>query len=205
VSPGDIRNLEPTELAAAAAVLGRAMRDNPLHAAAFGPDPDRREQALTRMFEPVLRHIARKGAVLGAFTGGSLVGVTGMAPPGRCAPTSGEKLDVLRAVVVGAGLTATLRLIQWVGVWSRQDPKKEPHWHAGPVGVERRLQGRGLGSVLMRVFCERMDAAGSVSYLETDREINVRFYERFGFRVTGQRRVLGVPNWFMVRSPSAAP
>jgi len=51
----------------------------------------------------------------------------------------------------------------------------------------------------MRVFCARMDAAGEAAYLETDKPANVRFYERFGFEVVGEQRVLGVPNWFMLR------
>ena len=43
------------------------------------------------------------------------------------------------------------------------------------------------------------DAAGEVAYLETDKEINARFYERFGFEVVGEEQVLGVRNWFMTR------
>ena len=54
--------------------------------------------------------------------------------------------------------------------------------------------------MLLRVFCERMDGAGEAAYLETDKEINVRFYERFGFEVVGGEEVRGVmPNWFMTR------
>jgi hypothetical protein len=41
----------------------------------------------------------------------------------------------------------------------------------------------------------------AVSYLETDKEINVRFYERFGFEIVGKANVLGVPNWFMNKMP----
>ena len=69
----------------------------------------------------------------------------------------------------------------------------------GPVAVDTHLQGTGIGSGLMRAFCGRMDAAGEVAYLETDKPINVRFYERFGFEVAGEEEVLGVPNWFMTR------
>jgi ribosomal protein S18 acetylase RimI-like enzyme len=57
----------------------------------------------------------------------------------------------------------------------------------------------GVGSMLMQVFCKRMDDAGEAAYLETDKEINVRFYEKFGFEVTGEDEVLGVRNWYMFR------
>jgi ribosomal protein S18 acetylase RimI-like enzyme len=57
----------------------------------------------------------------------------------------------------------------------------------------------GIGSKLLRVFCARMDAAGEDAYLETDKAINVRLYERFGFEVVTEGEVLGIPNWFMLR------
>jgi ribosomal protein S18 acetylase RimI-like enzyme len=57
----------------------------------------------------------------------------------------------------------------------------------------------GVGSMLMRVLCERMDEAAEDAFLETDKEINVRFYEKFGFEVTGEDEVLGVRNWYMFR------
>ena len=54
----------------------------------------------------------------------------------------------------------------------------------------------------MREHC-RLDGAGEVGYLETDKPDNVRFYERFGYEVVGEQPVLGVPNWFM-RRPAGA-
>ena len=67
------------------------------------------------------------------------------------------------------------------------------------MGVEPHLPGRGIGSAMLRTFCERMDLAGSLAYLETDKRDNLPFYERFGFRVTEEDSVLGVRNWFMER------
>lgn len=53
----------------------------------------------------------------------------------------------------------------------------------------------------MTRFCAEMDAAGLVASLETDKAINVRFYERFGFETASEQLVLGSPNWFMLRAP----
>jgi hypothetical protein len=44
-----------------------------------------------------------------------------------------------------------------------------------------------------------MDRLGATSYLETDKAINVRFYQKFGYHIVGQAPVLGVANWFMKR------
>jgi hypothetical protein len=51
----------------------------------------------------------------------------------------------------------------------------------------------------MQAFCAKMDATGEVAYLETDKDVNVRFYKRFGFEVVNQEEVLSVTNWFMIR------
>jgi ribosomal protein S18 acetylase RimI-like enzyme len=201
----EVRELAPAETSCAAGVLARGMRDNPLHVQAFGPDPEAREQTLTRMFQGVLPLYGPKGLVLGAFTSATpgetpetLVGVCGMVRPGRCQPAPGERLRLLPGLVSGSGTGGTARLLSWTGAWSRLDPP-EPHWHLGPVGVERHLQGRGIGSALLRAFLARIAGERSVAYLETDKRENVRFYERFGFTVRVEAPVLGVPNWFMIR------
>ncbi len=121
-----------------------------------------------------------------------------MVVPGRCQPTPREKVVLFPAVFLGNSLTAVISVLRWTAAWARHDPD-ETHWHLGPVGVERDLQGKGTGSALLKVFCDRMDTAGGLAYLETDKSENVRFYERFGFEVVAQDDVVGVRNWFMAR------
>jgi len=48
-----------------------------------------------------------------------------------------------------------------------------------------------------------MDSVSEAAYLETEREANASFYERFGFRVIGEASILGVDNWLMWRDPRA--
>jgi ribosomal protein S18 acetylase RimI-like enzyme len=87
---------------------------------------------------------------------------------------------------------------RWMGVWRCHDPEGR-HWHLGPIAVDAHLQERGVGGRLMQVFCAQVDAARDDAYLETDKPINVRFYERYGFEVVCEEEVLGVTNWFMHR------
>jgi len=47
-----------------------------------------------------------------------------------------------------------------------------------------------------------MDQEHMLSYLETDKFENVGFYQKFGFAVLAEAKVLGVPHWFMSRSAS---
>jgi ribosomal protein S18 acetylase RimI-like enzyme len=178
------------------------MRDNPLHVQAFGEDPQRRGTALARMFEVVLNQYVRKGTVLGAFESDTLVAVCAMIRPGRCQATPVEKLRILPALLAGSGLRSTIRVAQWGSRWSRYDPS-EVHWHLGPVAVDLPMQGKGIGTALLRQFSAQMDAEQSVAYLETDKAENVPFYNRFRFDVASQDEVLGVNNWFMIRSPQS--
>jgi ribosomal protein S18 acetylase RimI-like enzyme len=193
-----LRDLAEEELPAAAALLGDAMRDNPLHLRVFGDDPSLRERALRRLFESALRRVRAKGAVEGAFGEGRLVGVCGRIRPGACRIGFGEKLRFLPSLLATNPWPTVLRILSWAGAWTKEDPDA-PHWHLGPVGVLRARQGQGIGRELMKSFCERMDRERAAAYLETDLEANVRFYERSGFALGARRDVVGIPCWFMTR------
>jgi len=176
------------------------MRDNPIIVAAFGQDPGTRHGRLQRLFGAMAAaEVPGRDRDMLAARGpdGSILGVCGMMPPGRCQPGIGRQLRLLPALL-SLGPRGAGRTMSWLGAWSKHDPD-ERHWHLGPVAVDAHLQGMGIGSMLMRVFCERMDDAAEDAYLETDKEINIRFYERFGFEVTGEEEVLGVRNWYMFR------
>ncbi len=199
-----IRHVTPPEIAIAAAVLGRGMRDNPLSVQAMGSAPAFREQALTGVFRAFIGlEIAKKGEVLGAFQDGRLVGVCGMMRPGCCQLAPGEKIALLPRLLMSCGVRGTGRLLAQFGAWSKRD-LKEPHWHLGPVGIERELQGRGIGSRLLRAFCDHMDAEHSAAWLETDKARNVTFYKKFGFEVLREEPVNGTTNWYMQRKARPA-
>ncbi len=178
-------------------VVSRGMRDNPQHVAAFGEDPEIRRRRFRALMAAAFSASNFSHALVARREDGVIVGVCGMLPPGDCRPDLRQGLRLLPALL-SIGPRPTGRLMRWMGAWKRHDPE-ERHWHLGPLAVNAHLQGEGVGSRMMRVFCAKMDAAGEDAYLETDKPINVRFYERFGFEVVGEEEVLGVPNWFMLR------
>lgn len=192
----EVRDLRPDEVDEAAGVLARGFRDNPLNVVAFGEDPERRVRVYEHAIEQMFRVVSAQQPLC-AIRDGTLVGVTGVAPVGRCQPSAIERLRLLPSFVALGPRTAA-RVVRWASAWARRDPD-EPHVHLGPFAVDAHLQRQGIGSLIMREHCRRLDAAGEVGYLETDRPENVRFYERFGFEVIGEEPVIGVPNWFMRR------
>ncbi len=196
----EVGALDAAETEEALGVVVRGMRDNPLHVAVFGEDPEIRTRRVRRLLGGAFAVMGLQRHMLAARSAdGTIVGVVGMLTPSEDRPTIAQQLRLLPRLL-STGPRATVRAAGWMGAWAKHDPE-ERHWHLGPLAVDAHLQGMGLGSRLMQVFCARMEAAREDAYLETDKEINVRFYERFGFEVVGEEEVLRVPNWFMIRQP----
>jgi ribosomal protein S18 acetylase RimI-like enzyme len=194
----EVRHLTRAEFGAAVPLLARSMRDNPVNVRAFGSDVERRERALAVFFRPVLQGARHRAVVLGAFRDGVLIGVAVTARPRRCQPTPVEKLSILPAILFKSPTGTTARMMQWTGEWARLDPH-EAHWHLGPIAVDPAAQGQGVGGAMLRAVCTLVEDDAELAYLETDKHENVRIYERFGFTVTAESDVLGLPNWFMSR------
>jgi ribosomal protein S18 acetylase RimI-like enzyme len=192
----ETRDLQAEDLEEAIGVVARGMRDNPLHVAAYGEDPDRRLRCHARLTRAFFDVFTDQQPIC-AVRDGRIIGLTGAAPPGTCQPTAAQRLKLIPALA-GIGPRTAARVGRWMNTWAKHDPD-EPHVHLGPLAVDAHLQGQGIGSVIMREHCRRLDEAGVAGYLETDKPENVRFYERFGYVVTGEGAVIGVRNWFMRR------
>ena len=193
----ELRELHRAELTAAAQLLARSMRDDPMHCAVFGPDPIRRVSRLDLFFGALLPRMVQ--APLSAWDAGQLVGVLGQFPPGMCSPPLRQQLQIALPML-SLHLGELWRLWYWTRA-SEEHDLKERHWHLGPVAVDMDRQRQGIGSLLLQAFCGRMDRESEVAFLETDKLDSVRFYARCGFEVTAHENVLGTPNWWMRRLP----
>jgi len=192
----EVRDLQADELPAAVRLLARGFRDEPLQIATLGPDPERRHQRLKVLFSTMFRVMGAQTPLV-AFDGGTMVGVTGIAPPGTCQATKTQLLKYAWALLP-IGPRSLLCSARLNASWAAVDPK-EPHSHLGPLAVDADQRGRGIGSQILARYCQQLDDARLTGYLETDAEAKVRLYQRFGFEVVGEKRVVGVPNWFMAR------
>ena len=193
----EIEALDPADIEEVIDVVARGMRDNPVNVAAFGEEPEVRRSRFRKLVAAMFSVSDLSHTLVARQEDGAIVGVCGMLPPGDCRPNLGQQLRLV-PTLLSMGPRAAGRLTRWMGAWQRRDPE-ERHWHLGPLAVDAHLQGAGIGSRMMHAFCARMDAAGDDAYLETDKPINVRFYERFGFEIIAEQEVIGVTNWFMLR------
>ena len=194
----DVVDLPKHAIDDAVDLLARAMRDTPIHVAALGDDPDKREKRLRRLFGTLFRTSATQRP-LGARVGDRLVGVTGMTPPHACRPSARQRA-ALTAAIATFGLRTTQRTVEWLDEWAGRD-LTEPHAHLGPFGVIPELQHNGIGSAILAEHVAGLDAAGSVGFLETDDPANVHLYNRFGYEIVDRALVLGVRCFWMRRDP----
>ncbi len=175
------------------AVLAEAFFEDPV----FGwllPDDGKRRARLRRFFAIELRHLALpRGRV---WTTSDLAGAALSLPPGawRAPP----RVTLLEGRAFGVHLSRAARLgatIEWRHV-------HEPHYYVRDIGVHPDMQGRGLGSALLRPTLERCDRKGLPAYLEASSERNAALYERLGFQLTRELRVGGSPPLrLMLRPP----
>ena len=62
-----------------------------------------------------------------------------------------------------------------------------------------------MGAALLDAWLEEVDLGGYPAYLETDSESNIAFYQRAGFQVEDEPRILTVPVWCMQRAAPTEP
>jgi GNAT superfamily N-acetyltransferase len=101
-------------------------------------------------------------------------------PPGI--EIDGEALDTLIKETVPAATRAEMDKI--TPAFGSFHPH-EPHWYLPWLGVDPALQGRGLGSLMLKHTLRRVDETGLPAYLESSNPKNIPLYERLGFEVLG--------------------
>lgn len=174
-------------------VLADAFVTNPLLISAVGPGELEQNR---RFFQIALEHMFKSTAFV-AKVDGRICGYVHMGPWPGCLPPA-EGIAAAGETILKPMGAAVPKLVEWFTAWARWDPQ-EPHVHLGPIGVTPAMQGKGVGSALMRRYCDHLDEKKLPGYLETDRPRNVKFYERFGFRVQREEPLIGVPTWTMWR------
>jgi ribosomal protein S18 acetylase RimI-like enzyme len=181
-----------------AGALARAFADDPVMAWLFGEDAGRRGARLRRFFGYEARRHRRRGEVL---TTPDRAGASFWSPPDNWRTSTA---DLLRAMpFIGMAVGPRLpRAVRGFELIEAAHPRA-PHWYLAVVGTDPAAQGKGVGTRLLRPVLDRCDHAGLGAYLESSKERNIPYYQRFGFMVTGEIRLPDGPTlWPMWREPS---
>ena len=194
-----IEPLRRESLDRATITLERAFSTDPMFKWIF-PDPEQRARSLRRMNRVPLDYGLRHGHVTQSHQG---MAVAIWFPPGCSITASGMIRSGMLAVPFRVGFRPFAKFMGANQIMERIHKKyvPEPHWYLLIVGVDPELQGRGLGSALVKEGLMRADHANCPCYLETSEERNLAFYQRCGFTVVESVSLGegGPPAWAMRR------
>lgn len=164
--------------------LARAFADDPVMKWMM-PDAQARRRRLPRLFAALTKyqHLDRGGVEIASSADG--IGAAALwDPPGKWQQTRGDELRTGPIMLWTLG-TAVLRGQAAAELMKKHHPE-EPHWYLAVIGSDPTVRGGGFGQALMRSRLDRVDAEHAPAYLESSNPVNVPYYERFGFEVTGE-------------------
>ena len=188
VRDGELRELYST--------LARAFEDDPVTEFLF-PDAGSRLRRLEAFYRSMMPTMAAHGRI---DTTDTILGGAVWQAPSPPPPSTGPMLAMLLRsalalrgrVLAGFELGRTLEAVH----------ETQPHWYLAILGTDPKHQGSGIGSALIASVLEQCDRDGVLAYLESSKEVNIRFYQRHGFEVVREVQVPGGPVlWPMRRTP----
>jgi len=195
LSNAPVQALTRLDIGDTAGLFGVAMCNLPSAIALWGSPRDARKP-LTAVIRSILETLPHHGVSIRA--GERVVGAMYMIEPGKCVASKKELLRVLPRLFVATG-TNLPRVLAWLSLFGEHN-LQERHWHLSWFAVHPEFQGKGIGSRLLRHFCDHVDSAGEPSYVATSSARNVRLYERNGFTIAREVSLFNVTNWLMKRS-----
>ena len=153
------------------------------------PDAHARLLAGRTLIGHAARTAFRDGTVLVAREDGAIRGGIIWAAPGEFPPRWTRQLPAAAPMV---GLTArigarTVRELSRFGQAIDQALPPEPVWYVQALSVTPVGQGRGLGGALLGQVLAKSDATSVPCYLDTGKQANVAYYQRFGFALLDER------------------
>ncbi|MGC0363310.1 ribosomal protein S18 acetylase RimI-like enzyme [Rhodococcus sp. 27YEA15] len=197
-----VRPAARSDIAPLSAVLADAFDDDPVMTWML-PDPSTRIARLKRLFAAETRyhHLAGGGAEVAAAEDGTIGGAALWDPPGRWQQSRASALISLPAMARAFGRNL-VRAGQTQSMMEDAHPRTR-HWYLGTIGTSSTARGGGYGAALLNSRLDRCDHERIDAYLESSKESNISYYNRFGFDVTREIVIpAGGPTLYaMTRTP----
>ena len=192
----DLYKIQKKDLKNSVNVLANAFSDESMWKKIFNDEDKNR--ILT---EVMVRFCLKYGNVLA--TSDNLEGVMAIAPYDK-------EMTTLRVILSGAFFLSMKisKEAKKMEVLSNavEEAKKSlnlgTYIHLLIMGVSTEFQGKGFGGKMLRALIEKAETERTPIYLETQKEENVNFYEKYGFSVKKKiilPEPLNLPMWLMVR------
>ena len=185
-------------------VLARAFVDDPVSVAVYKNfTPERRVRALQVDFSMEVGECVRRGYPLQIVDDSKIIAAAVVYPPGAYPLPVMTQWKFLFKSILGNGIYDIGSWVRWLNEVDKFHPT-EPHYYLEYLGVEPELQGKRVGSALMKCLVSKVDEEHVGCYLENANPRNNPFYQRFGFQIMNEKKIIGVPTWFLWRPPQSA-
>jgi len=176
----------PADLAAVAADLADAFTDDVAFDWFLRAD-ERRAEARLRFFRMIVSMGAAQGGRIERPASGGAAAIWMPFEALGPLPLTVE-LRAFPTLLHATGLSRFGRLLAMRADMDKHHPMERPHAYLWFLGVTHAAQGHGVGSRLLKVATDRLDAEGRPAYLETQTERNLALYRRHGFEVVSEHR-----------------
>jgi len=192
----DIYRIQKQNLQDAVTVLNNAFSEDSMWKEVF--DDEEKNRILT---EIMVRYCLTYGSVFS--TSEKLEGVMAIAPYGK-------DMTMLRIIRSGSFLLSMkigseskkFKILSDAVEKAKKSLHLDPYIHLLIMGVSQDYQGKGLGGKLVRALIEKSETERKPIYLETQKEDNIYFYEKYGFAVKKKINLpepFNLPMWLMLR------
>lgn len=197
----DVTRAERADEERVGRALAAAFTDDPVFEWLIPRDVSGRDQRLRTFFTSMARSYLRRDKHV--FVVGDGVGAALWSAPGAWSLPMSEVMRESGAAIRAFGGNVVRALRSQLHVESLH-PKDPAHWYLGYLGTAPTHQGKGIGSAVLREVLTKADAERLPAYLESSNERNLTLYERHGFRVVEEIRLLdrGPRVWRMWREPA---
>lgn len=195
--------LPESKLSDSADLLSRAFYDDPLLLYLF-PEDKERLQSATRFFLPNLRHACREGAMFttSSFSGVAIWRFLGFETSDKADANNDPRVQLPELMGIGP-FERLMNVVRYTNELHKKLVQGR-HFYLLFLGVDPVRQGKGVGGILINPMLQRADVEGITCYLETNKEKNLAFYAKHGFKV-GEHRQLpdgGPYLWGLARPPT---
>ncbi len=196
-----VRTATRADTAPIASVLADAFFDDPVFSWIFRDERTRLRGSRRFFAVDAKHHMIPSGGTDIAESDGRAGGAAMWSPPGQWRLSTWQELRSLPAMVGALGRYTMVA--KSVSDTLNAAHPEAPHWYLSTIGTASFARGAGYGTALLRSRLDRCDAEHSPAYLESSKEGNVPYYERFGFEVTGEIHIPdgGPTLWAMWRNP----
>lgn len=200
----EIIKLDPRKINKASEVLAASFFYYPMFTFYF-PDTHRRIRYLPWYFKKILNTALRYGAV---HTTPEVSGVIFTLTPGHTKISLWEYIRsgfLLTPFALGfRNYKRSMECEDFVDKTQIKLMRNRPHYYLWGLAVDPRHKAQGIGASLMQPLLAQADAQNMPIYLETHDENNIRYYQKYGFKLIHTTCIpkYQLPIWCMLREPA---